>query len=45
MGYVVVQIASGVTIDKVYASYDLALQCLAHLAMVYPTVVFTILPA
>jgi hypothetical protein len=45
MGYIVVQVGSGVTIDKVYATYDLALQCLAHLATVYPTVVFTILPA
>jgi hypothetical protein len=31
MGYIVVQVGSGIAIDKVYASYDLALQCLAQL--------------
>jgi len=44
MGYIVVHQGSGVTVDAVYASYDLALQCIAHLATTYPTVVFTILP-
>jgi hypothetical protein len=42
MGYVVVHTGSGIAIDKVYATYELALQCLAHLATVYPTAVFTI---
>ena len=44
MGYIVVHQGSGVTVDAVYASYDLALHCIAHLATIYPTVVFTILP-
>jgi hypothetical protein len=43
MGYIVVHQGSGFTVDAVYASYDLALQCIAHLATVYPTVVFSII--
>ena len=43
VGYIVVHAGSGVTVDAVYATYELALQCLAHLATTYPTVVFTIL--
>jgi len=44
MGYVVVHTSSGTTIDRVYATYELALQCVAHLATTYPTIVFDILP-
>jgi len=44
MNYIVVQTGTGITVDAVYATYELALQCVAHLATVYPTVVFTILP-
>ena len=44
VGYIVVHQGSGVAVDAVYATYELALQCVAHLATTYPTVVFTILP-